>query len=159
MLLACGAHPDAVSRPNHHKIDISPYLNDDFYASTSLMGLLARLSIISEAIPYRSKDLCHIIAFITLHDSDNIYVVSEDDMNYCNSIVDSNSTFEVKKRITVVAFFGAMMMKVYYRLMKRVTTVGISMSCDDMYYVTVSCNDKVKPLQCWVVTIIVTIII
>lgn len=119
LLLAHGAYRNAVSRPNHPEIDVNLYFNDDFPVLLSLKCSSAQ-SIISKAILYQSIDLpCDIIVLIASHDPDNICVISEDDMNYCNSSEIAIVRFGVKKRMRVVAVFETLkMMKVHYRLMK-----------------------------------------
>ena len=69
LLLAHGAHPDAVSRPiPQSKQVVNPHLDDYFSTPLPLTCLSAR-SIVSESIPYQSIDLPpHIKGFIALHD-------------------------------------------------------------------------------------------
>ena len=76
LLLAHGAHLDAVSKPNLFKrrtcISLNPHLDDYFSTPLPLICLSAKC-IVSESIPYQSIDLpCHIIEFIALHDPDDI---------------------------------------------------------------------------------------
>ena len=73
LLLAHGAHPDAVSRPiSEDEQFVNPYLDDYFSTPLPLTCLSAR-SIVSESIPYQSLDLPpHIKDFIALHDPADI---------------------------------------------------------------------------------------
>ena len=73
LLLAHGAHHDAVSRPiSHFKIYINPHLEDYLSTLPPLTCLSAR-SIVQESIPYQSVHLPHhIIEFIALHDQVDI---------------------------------------------------------------------------------------
>ena len=76
LLLAHGAHLDAVSKPHLFerckRISLNPYL-DDYFSTPLPLTCLSAKCIVSESIPYRSIDLpCHIIEFIALHDPNNI---------------------------------------------------------------------------------------
>ena len=82
LLLAHGAHLDAVSKPvllnrprlydQYMRISTNPHLDDYFRTPCCLTCLSARC-ILSQSIPYRSIDLPpHIIEFIALHDQEDI---------------------------------------------------------------------------------------
>ena len=76
LLLAHGAHLDAVSKPHLFErcgpISLNPYLDDYFSIPLPLTCLSAKC-IVSESIPYQSIDLPrHIIEFIALHDPNDI---------------------------------------------------------------------------------------
>ena len=76
LLLAHGAHPDAVSRPiSEDEQFINPHL-DDYFSTPLPLACLSARSIVSESIPYQSIDLpSHIKGFIALHDlADKIFV-------------------------------------------------------------------------------------
>ena len=73
LLLAHGAHPDAVSRPiSEDEQFINPHL-DDYFSTPLPLACLSARSIVSESIPYQSIDLpSHIKGFIALHDPADI---------------------------------------------------------------------------------------
>ena len=75
LFLAHGAHLDAVGIPNiYMRVPINPYL-DDYFLTPLPLACLSAKCIVSESIPYRSIGLpCHVIEFISLHDSDGIKV-------------------------------------------------------------------------------------
>ena len=102
LLLAHGAHLDAVSKPNlyeQHMYDavstpaffeeyvcIPPYTHfslnphlDDYFSTPLPLTCLSAKCIVSESIPYRLIDLPrHIIEFIALHDIEDIDIGSVD---------------------------------------------------------------------------------
>ena len=73
LLLAHGAHPDAVSRPiSEDEQFINPHL-DDYFSTPLPLACLSARSIVSESIPYQSIDhLSYIKGFIALHDPADI---------------------------------------------------------------------------------------
>ena len=73
LLLAHGAHPDAVSRPTSEDEQLmNPHL-DDYFSTPLPLACLSARSIVSESIPYQSLELPpHIKGFIVLHDPSDI---------------------------------------------------------------------------------------
>ena len=82
LLLAHGAHLDAVSKPffldrpslfdRYMLVSTNPYL-DDYYPALHPLTCLSARCVVSQSIPYRSIDLPpHIIEFIALHDREDI---------------------------------------------------------------------------------------
>ena len=82
LLLAHGAHLDAVSKPifldrprlfdRYMRVSTNPHL-DDYYPSLHPLTCLSARCVVSQSIPYRSIDLPpHIIEFIALHDREDI---------------------------------------------------------------------------------------
>ena len=83
LLLAHGAHPDAVSRPTPQLEEfVNPHLDDYFSTPLPLTCLSAR-SIVSESIPYQSIDLPpYIKDFIALHDLADIGFPSNESVQH-----------------------------------------------------------------------------
>ena len=82
LLLAHGAHLDAVSKPNLYEqrmhVSLNPHL-DDYFSTPFPLTCLSAKCIVSESIPYRLIDLPrHIIEFIALHDIEDIDIPSVD---------------------------------------------------------------------------------
>ena len=73
LLLAYGAHHDAVSRPiSHFKVNKNLHL-EDYLSTPSPLTCLSARSIVQESIPYQLIHLPHhIIEFIALHDQADI---------------------------------------------------------------------------------------
>ena len=83
LLLAHGAHPDAVSRPTPQpEVIVNPHLDDYFFTPLPLTCLSAR-DIVSESTPYRSIDIPpHIKRFIALHDLADIGFSSNESVQH-----------------------------------------------------------------------------
>ena len=90
LLLAHGAHLDAVSKPilfeqcmhlpPNMRVSLNPHL-DDYFSTPRPLTCLSAKCIVSESIPYRLIDLpCHIIEFIALHDIEDIDIGSVDNV-------------------------------------------------------------------------------
>ena len=73
LLLAHGAHLDAVNKPDQYvHVSTNPYL-DDYFLTPLPLACLSAKCIVSESIPYQSIGLpCHVVEFIVLHDLDGI---------------------------------------------------------------------------------------
>ena len=69
LLLAHGAHPDAVSRPTPQPEEFANPRFDDYFSTPLPLTCLSARSIVSESIPYQSIDLPpYIKNLIALHD-------------------------------------------------------------------------------------------
>ena len=83
LLLAYGAHPDAVSRPiSKGEQFVNPHL-DDYFSTPLPLACLSARSIGSESIPYQLLDLPpHIKGFIALHDPADIVIPNKETVQH-----------------------------------------------------------------------------
>ena len=83
LLLAHGAHPDAVSRLIPEFKRISNYHIDDYFCPPLPLSCLAAKFIISESISYQSMDLPYrLVKFIAMHDQLDIGFTENDCLPY-----------------------------------------------------------------------------